>query len=404
MRALFLILVTATLLFGAFSRDNANDTVYDDVNDTTWMDNGTGPSKNWADAITYCNNLVFAGVDDWYLPSEVQWQSVIDTGQSSFDTINNYNYVWSSTAVDAASARYYSFWTDQWYDRSKWEAEMARCVRDGAIVNSAATDINITSNTVGDNMPAGTVVGTLAVVDADIGDTNTFALACVAPGADDGSFAISGNMLQSADVLVAQVKSSYSICIRATDSFGLTFDKNMTINVLVNSQTNADGSTTSAFFNIQDAMTYMDGDGNVVTEGTALAQDGRDVRVVATTYPDGKAEYRVNYDALGGESAVHFDIPGAETVVSDDANVTGTLSPVDFTDVNGTKVQVVVTTDNEGKSTSRYVATDVNNTQQTWWTADESTPFEPGNTIRVYDENATLHIEVKTQLTDTIRF
>jgi len=405
MRALILVLLAVNLLFGAFTRNDINETVYDDVLKITWQDSSAVKTQkgNWYTAKSICSNLVFAGHNDWYLPTKSQYSSIIDTSNTPkinpvFQNLNSWSVYWTGTAGWTIDFAY-----GQFYTSASSNTFMVRCVRDGA-----PTDINITSDTIGRNLPVGTAIGTLAATDDDVGDTHTFSFACSKPGTDDTSFSISGNTLQSAVVFDDTSNSSCNICIRATDSNGKTFDKNFIITVIENSLQNADGSTTSATFNFQNAVTYMDGDGNIVTEGTVQTSDGRAVKVIETTYPDGTAQYWVYTDItdiLGGDqSATQFDVAGAQTIVSNDANVTSTLSPAAFADVNGTKVQVIVTTDNKGKSTSRYVATDANNTQQTWWTADETTPFEPGNTIRVYEQNGTLDIQVKSKLTGTIKF
>jgi hypothetical protein len=406
MRTLLLVLVAVNLLFGAFTRNNTDETVYDDVLKLTWQDSSAASSQqgNWSAANSICNNLVFAGHTDWYLPTLSQLDSIIDTGNTPkinpvFQNISSYLEYWSSTSTSPYGAWLVSFDTGKNYTSAFSNPKKVRCVRDGA-----PTDINLTSDTIGRNVPVGTPVGTLSATDDDVGDTQTFSLACSTPGADDANFSISGNTLQSAVVFDYTSKPSCNICIRATDSNGFTFDKNFVITVVENSVKNADGSTTSATFDFRNAVTYMDGNGSIITEGTVQTKDGRDVRVAETTYPDGTAAYRVDYNATDGQSATQFDVPGAETVVGDDGNVTSTLSPAAFADVNGTQVQVVVTTDNEGKSTSRYVTTDANHTQQISWTADETTPFEPGNTIRVYEQNGTLDIEVNTTLTGTIKF
>jgi len=97
--------------------------------------------------------------------------------------------------------------------------------------NDAPTDITLTNNSVAENLPAGTTVGTLSTTDQDTGDTHTYSFACTAPGADDASFAIAGNALNTAAVFDYETKSTYNICIRTTDSGGGTFDKNFSITV-----------------------------------------------------------------------------------------------------------------------------------------------------------------------------
>jgi VCBS repeat-containing protein len=89
----------------------------------------------------------------------------------------------------------------------------------------------LSSSTVNENEPSGTTVGTLSATDPDTGDTHTFALVSGAGSTDNGSFAISGNALQTAASFDFETKNSYSVRIQATDAGGATFEQSFTINV-----------------------------------------------------------------------------------------------------------------------------------------------------------------------------
>lgn len=97
--------------------------------------------------------------------------------------------------------------------------------------NAAPTDVGLTNANVDENQPAGAVVGTLSATDPDPGDSHTFSLTCAVPGADDASFGVSGADLQTNAVFDYEAKSSYSICVRADDGHGGTFDKGFAIGV-----------------------------------------------------------------------------------------------------------------------------------------------------------------------------
>ncbi|KXK15427.1 MAG: Endoglucanase precursor [Chloroflexi bacterium OLB14] len=98
-------------------------------------------------------------------------------------------------------------------------------------VNDPPTDISLSDNSVEENQPSGTLVGTLTSTDPDAGETFTYSFTCTTSGVDDASFQISSNQLQTDAVFDYETKSSYSICIRTTDSGSNTFDKNFTITV-----------------------------------------------------------------------------------------------------------------------------------------------------------------------------
>ncbi|MBI5935697.1 MAG: InlB B-repeat-containing protein [Chloroflexi bacterium] len=97
--------------------------------------------------------------------------------------------------------------------------------------NNPPTNISLSKTSVDENLPSGTVVGTLTATDPDVTDTHTFSLACATPGANDASFQIVGNSLKTAAAFDYETKNSYAICVRANDGHGGVFDKNFTITV-----------------------------------------------------------------------------------------------------------------------------------------------------------------------------
>ncbi len=65
--------------------DIANDDMDDDSTEDVWTDsvsgliwqNGDADGFNWSDAVNYCENLSWAGFDDWRLPTISQLRSLI---------------------------------------------------------------------------------------------------------------------------------------------------------------------------------------------------------------------------------------------------------------------------------------------------------------------------------------
>jgi len=101
----------------------------------------------------------------------------------------------------------------------------------GSESNSAPTDIALDNNTLDENQPAGTEVGTLTTVDPNTGDTHTYQLVTGAGDTDNGLFQIVGNKLQTAGELDFETKQTYSIRIQTNDGNGGTFSEQFTINV-----------------------------------------------------------------------------------------------------------------------------------------------------------------------------
>ena len=97
--------------------------------------------------------------------------------------------------------------------------------------NENPTDIALSNNTIDENQPSNTLVGTLTTTDPNSSDTFTYTLVSGTGSSDNSSFNISGNQLRANASLNFEVKSTYSVRIRTTDNLGLNFSKAFTITV-----------------------------------------------------------------------------------------------------------------------------------------------------------------------------
>ncbi len=95
-------------------------------------------------------------------------------------------------------------------------------------VNEAPTDIALSNQSVSENLPAGTVVGSFMTDDPDHGDSHTYTLV----GGDMDKFSIDGALLKTAEAFDFGSKAEYSVRVRSTDAGGLSFEKVFTINVI----------------------------------------------------------------------------------------------------------------------------------------------------------------------------
>jgi len=149
-------------------------------------------------------------------------QQELDCG--TWQAPSNGNYTFQFTVVDknAGSSGY-----GLAFDYIKLTPAAAQ-----AQANSAPTDISLSNASVAENQPSGTVVGALSSTDPDNGNVFTYSLVSGAGSADNSSFTISGNMLQTAAILSFESQNSYSIRVRTTDQGGLYFEKAFTIIVM----------------------------------------------------------------------------------------------------------------------------------------------------------------------------
>jgi hypothetical protein len=98
-------------------------------------------------------------------------------------------------------------------------------------VNERPTAAWLSGGTVIENAAIGTVVGTLAATDPDLGDRPTFSLVSGSGATDNASFTIVGNELRTATGIDFEAGATRSVRIRTTDSGGRSKDTVMSISV-----------------------------------------------------------------------------------------------------------------------------------------------------------------------------
>lgn len=93
-------------------------------------------------------------------------------------------------------------------------------------VADAPTDITLSPASVDENLPAGTLVGTLTATDVEIGDSHTFQIVNNA-----GYFVINGDQLYTNAMFNYEMVNSYDIEVIASDIQGATYTKTLTISI-----------------------------------------------------------------------------------------------------------------------------------------------------------------------------
>ena len=98
-------------------------------------------------------------------------------------------------------------------------------------VNEAPTDLALSANTVVENAPNGTVVGTITGTDSDSGDSKSYTFTNSA----GGRFAINRTTgvitVANGTLLNYEAATSHAVTVRVTDRAGLTYDETFTIAV-----------------------------------------------------------------------------------------------------------------------------------------------------------------------------
>ena len=100
-----------------------------------------------------------------------------------------------------------------------------------ADINEAPTVINLSNNSLAENIPANSLVGTISGQDPDAGDSLSYELVNNLGGEDNGSFTLISNELRLKDSPNFEAKSSYNLRIKAIDKGGLSLEKNFVIQI-----------------------------------------------------------------------------------------------------------------------------------------------------------------------------
>ncbi|MDX1929365.1 MAG: hypothetical protein SFV81_22755, partial [Pirellulaceae bacterium] len=98
-------------------------------------------------------------------------------------------------------------------------------------VNESPFNFALPNSTIPENNNIGQVIGTFTISDEDIGDSITYSLVSGSGDTDNGAVTLNGAELTASVAFDFDVKSAYSILVRATDVGGLFVEKNFTITI-----------------------------------------------------------------------------------------------------------------------------------------------------------------------------
>lgn len=98
-------------------------------------------------------------------------------------------------------------------------------------VNDSPSTINLSPQSIDENKPVGSLIGTFTTTDDDAGDTHTYSLATGTGSADNASFALNGNTLVTAALFNFEARSAYSVRVRTTDAGGRFFERAFAITI-----------------------------------------------------------------------------------------------------------------------------------------------------------------------------
>ncbi|MDD2830311.1 MAG: DUF1566 domain-containing protein [Sulfuricurvum sp.] len=133
---IIVVALMSSMANGKMFRDSNTEIIVDTDTHLMWQDNDEVRSKyiDWTKAMDYCENLSFAGYDDWKLPDINSLQNLHQYNAVLEKHKENSSY-WSSTIRnDGKIFEYYCDYNgDCWKPRvsSKEDTNYPRCVRSG---------------------------------------------------------------------------------------------------------------------------------------------------------------------------------------------------------------------------------------------------------------------------------
>ena len=259
----------------------SNNSVPEHQSSDTLVGTFTTTDADAGDTFTYSLGCASPGADDSSFYVDVD--QLLTNGTFDYETKNVYSICIRTT--DSAAATFDKNFTIH-----------------VTFFNEAPTDLGLSSNVIAENNAVNAVIGTLSASDPNVSDTFTYSFACAAPGGDESSFNINGNELRASAAFDYETKSTYNICIRVTDSGGLTFDQAFTIGIrnLDDTPTSLDptfglgGKTTFGFKTLLYGKVTAKFNSNSYGYATAIQSDGK--IVMAGVSNGGFALARFNSD------------------------------------------------------------------------------------------------------------
>jgi len=120
-----------------FHRDDTNNVVLEQSLNLMWQDDESvlNVTKNWEEAVEYCQQLSYLGFNNWRLPSIEELISLIDESKFSPAINNNFKNVaneryWSNNSFNRNQAWRVGFQFGGDFPNNKSVDSYVRCVRD----------------------------------------------------------------------------------------------------------------------------------------------------------------------------------------------------------------------------------------------------------------------------------
>ncbi|MGK7390252.1 MAG: T9SS type A sorting domain-containing protein [Candidatus Cyclobacteriaceae bacterium M2_1C_046] len=241
-------------------------------------------------------------------------------------------------------------------------------------VNEAPTALALSNNNIDENNASGDVIGTITTTDEDAGDTFTYSLVTGTGDADNGSFTITGDQLEAAEVFDFEVKNSYNIRVQTSDASGEVFEEAFTITVndlneaptalsLNNTALNENntlgdiiGSFTSTDEDASDSFTYTLVAGTGDTDNASFTITGEQLEAAEIFNFENKNSYSIRIQTMDAGGGIFEE---AFTITVNDINEAPTAIALSNTTINennavGDVIGSISSTDEDAGDTFTY--------------------------------------------------
>ncbi len=141
-------------------------------------------------------------------------------------------------------------------------------------VNESPIALTLSGNTIAENSPTNSLIGTFNTTDPDVGDTHTYSLVAGTGDTDNAAFTLVGKELRINNSPDFEAKPTYSIRVKTTDAGGLSFEQILAIDIT----------------NVNEAPVNITLDKNSVLENAVGAMIGN----ITVTDPDAIAAFLNN--------------------------------------------------------------------------------------------------------------
>lgn len=188
----------------------SNDTINENLAPNTLIGNLTGVSQDASPSFTFSFDNSMPGNDNTSFV--LMGNQLRSNANFDFETKNVYTlYISASSGASTSYSKLI-----QVFVRNQ---------------NDAPTDISLSINTIKENRPTGSFIGTFSSSDADANSAFTYSLVNGIGASDNANFLVRNDSIYTASILDFETKNSFSIRVQTRDNGNLTFQKVFTIMV-----------------------------------------------------------------------------------------------------------------------------------------------------------------------------